>query len=234
MIDIHHHLVYGVDDGPRVFDETCSMVREACRQGVTEIIATPHATPGEVRFPYADFTDHLGEVADWCRAQKLDVKIHAGCEILYTDATLRLLEEKQIPTLGGTSYVLVEFSPDVSFERLCAAARMLGSAGYLSVFAHVERYRCLRSTKLLEELHDAYQVVMQVNANTVLGAGFLTKHWLHRAMRARLIDVIATDAHNLSTRRCRFAECYQALESAYGTRTARRLCQLQPEEILYG
>lgn len=224
FIDIHQHLIYGVDDGAENPEQARQMILQASRQGVAHIIATPHAVPGIKPFPLQQCAARLRELNAWCRAQGLQTKLHPGAEIFYTSETPRFLADGRIPTLAGTRCVLVEFSPGANRHHLKTAARKLANTGYRPVFAHIERYRALRSLAFLEELHEEYQVVMQVNHGLFLRRqNFLTRYWLARAMGAGLIDVVASDAHNLQQRPCRLKACHDAIANAYGSDTARRL-----------
>lgn len=233
LVDIHQHLLYGVDDGSKTLGDAQAMLRRACEQGVTHLVLTPHATPGEEKFPAEECSYQFQELQVWCDQEELPILLYSGAEILYTDATVRALTDMTVPTLAGTRHVLVEFLPTVTWEELQGAARRLGSVGYSPVFAHVERYRCLRSLDRLAELHDDYQVITQVNANTFLRKkGFLENRWLRMAMEEELIDVAASDAHGMSFRPCQLGECYREIKKTYGTDMARRLCVEYPGYII--
>lgn len=235
LVDIHHHLLYGVDDGARTARDMLCMLTNAQAQGISHIIATPHAIPGEKEFPMERCRRHLAMVQEMCRENGFLMDIHLGAEIFYSESALRLLAEGRIPTLAGTKYVLVEFAPDVKFDELCQAARRLGNMGYQSIFAHVERYRCLRRMKHLEQLHEEYQVLCQTNAHTVLRKqGFFERRWLRSAIESGLIDMAASDAHNVNGRRCRLGECYRELQDSFGEDIAQRLCVENPGSILEG
>ena len=230
--DVHHHLLWGVDDGPKTFEETQQMIYEMVQEDVQYVIATAHATPGRVRFPAETYFEHLRQAQQWCAANGLEVMIYPGSEIFYTSNTARLLREGQIPTLAQGRWVLVEFSPEAPYERLKEAARTLGMAGYNVLFAHVERYRCLRNLKRMAELHDNYDVTMQMNASTVLAKKrFWEKGRFRKIITSGWIDMIATDAHNTTTRRCCMAECYEALKQEYGWETAEELCVEGPKLV---
>lgn len=233
LVDIHHHLIYGIDDGPSYFRETQQMILRACKVGVAHLIATSHAHPGVEDFPYEKYMGNLRMAQDWCLKNGLDIRLYPGSEIFYTDMTARLLDERRIPTLANSRYVLVEFSPGDNYERISGAMRTLGSVGYWPVLAHAERYECLRNIKRLRELHDDYQVIIQVNARTILTPnGFMTKRWLHKAFASDLVDIAASDAHNMDARRCRMGKCYQHLAETFGEERAQALCIDNPMQIL--
>lgn len=225
LIDIHEHLLYGMDDGPKKRSGMYRMLEQAAGQGVAEIVATPHVTPGVRSFDRAQYQKALQEARDYCLKQGLEITIHEGAEILYTDQACRLLVKGDLPTMAGSDCVLVEFSPDVRYEALCEALSRLLSHGYRPILAHVERYRCLviwppRAEKLKKDM----EVFFQVNCSTVIeGKGFLVRRFVDRMMRGELIDALASDAHGTSSRPNRLRRAWVIARKKYGAAYARRL-----------
>ena len=233
FMDIHHHLLYGMDDGPKDCRKMYAMLRRAASQGISRIVATPHITPGVYHFDRSQYDLALREAADYCSRMGLNIALYEGAEILYTGQTCRLLREGKVPTLAGTDRVLVEFSPDVRFEELHEALDHLLCSGYLPVVAHVERYRCLvmhpaRAERLKREM----TVYFQVNCGAILDdRGFFERRFINRLMRKHLIDAVATDAHNTSSRSARMYDAWRELKFEYGASYARRLTD---GSLLYG
>lgn len=225
FVDIHQHLVYGVDDGAQSFAEMQEMLRTAVSEGVSDVVCTSHATPGVYRFPADDYLRHVEKARMWCQEEGLPIRLHTGCEVLYTDASARLAREGHFPTLAGTWNLLVEFSPDAEYKRLCEAARQLGNAGFTVLYAHVERYQALHSLKRVQELREEYGVLMQMNTHTVTARkGFFADRWVRHMLENGYIDCVGTDAHNTSSRPCRMQQCHEALTAKYGQEYADELC----------
>ena len=225
FVDLHHHLIYGVDDGAQSSEDMQKMILRAAGEGIADIVCTSHVTPGIEPFPMEKYLAHLSEAQAYIAEQDIEMRLHPGCEVLYTDASARLLREGQFPTLARNDVVLVEFSPDASFRQFTDAATSFGMAGYAVLYAHVERYDALRSLKNVRKLRDEFGVYMQMNTNTVIGKkGFFTERWVRHMLEDGYIDCVATDAHNLSSRRCRMQECYKVLAEKYGEDFAEELC----------
>ena len=197
----------------------------AVDEGITDIVCTSHATPGITPFPTEKYLAHFAQAQQWCSENQLPITLHTGCEILYTDASPHLLKEGHYPSLAETWTVLVEFSGDVPYSRMCEAARLFGNAGFTVIFAHVERFDPMRNFKHVRELREEYGVYMQMNANTVLKKkGFFADRWTRKMLDEGYIDCIATDAHNTTSRPCRMRECFEKLKASYGVEAAEELC----------
>ena len=233
FVDIHHHLIHGLDDGARTFEDTQAMLRTAYKNGVKEIAATSHVSPGIERFFLKVYRERLAMAQRWSDEQGFDIRICFGSEVFYTASTERLLTEGYIPTLNGTFNILVEFNPNETYAKIRDAVRRLGNAGYTVVIAHVERNNAFRKIKNIIDLKEQLSALIQINANTIFSPkGFWQKLWLKRVMNQGLCDVIASDAHNASTRKCRMKACYERLKTEWGTEIADNLCVHNPAAIL--
>lgn len=225
FVDLHHHLIYGVDDGAHSLNMMKDMILRAADEGVTDLVCTSHVTPGYKPFPNERYFAHMDEAKEFIYAQGLDLWLYPGSEVLYTDASARLLQERHFPTLADTEMVLVEFSQDVTLRQLEAAATSFRVAGYSVLFAHVERYEVLRNLKNVRRLREQFGVYMQMNTNTIINKkSFITGRWVKHMLTDGYIDCVATDAHNLSSRLCKMRKCYEMLAEKYGTDKADELC----------
>ncbi len=211
------------------------MLRASAAAGVTEICCTTHCRPGHREFPRQAYAERLEALRDFVWREDLRIELHAGCEIMYTSEAAAALRHGLIPTLGGTGNVLVEFMPETPWGMIQHAVREMGNAGFGVVAAHVERYACLRQEfSWLEELKDM-GAALQMNAEAVLRShGFLGDRWARRALKTGLIDVVASDMHNISSRRQNMREAWEILRKDYGESRAAELTELNPRKILTG
>ena len=235
FIDIHHHLIHGIDDGARDFAGTERMIRDAAANQVHAIISTPHMTPGIEPFPDALYHSRLKEACAWIKAQGIDLALYPGAEILYTPSTPHMLAEGRVPTLADSGLVLLEFLPDCSFEEMENAGKSVARAGYVPVFAHIERCMCLRKPGQVRRLRETSGALMQVNANTVLlKQGFFRRRYLNALFENALVDFIASDSHDLLGRENRMAEAFAQLAAQYGEGMARALTYRNAEKLILG
>lgn len=233
FMDIHQHILYDMDDGPRTLESSFLQLRAASADGIAHIIATPHVTPGRDPFDLPAYHYKLKVLNTLCRERGLLVTVHPGAEILYTEETLRCLQAGMVPTLVNSRYVLLEFLPQASFDRLYTAARKLANAGFVPIFAHVERYEALmKDIKRVDDLRNELNVRIQVNCSTILQPrGLRMRRLLRSLLENGCVDYVATDAHNRTTRPINMGLCYQELERLYGRKTAIALTGANQQEI---
>lgn len=233
FVDIHHHLLHGIDDGPGSYEETVEMLTRAVKQGVRHVAATPHMQPGLVEFDEELYRKRLDAAREYVRENDLPIRIWSGAEVFYTTLTPVFLQQGRIPTLGESWNVLVEFDPEDSYETILRGADAIGNAGYTMVLAHAERYRALRWGDRLARLKEENPVVVQMNATSVLRdhEGWRNR-WIRRMFSEGVVDVIATDAHNISTRACTMGKCAKEISRLYGEEMARLLCVVNPRSVL--
>ncbi len=231
LTDIHHHVLYGLDDGPKTYEEMAAMLRVAHENGVTTLIATPHVTPGVDAFQYELMMERLKEAQAYCEAMGFPLKVLPGAEILYTPAIINALMDRKLPTLAGTQYVLVEFSPNLKYGEVETAVKKLIRFGYRPILAHVERYRCLRRRGRLAQLREKYKVYYQINCNSLLGNGGLrVKRFARYALEEGQLDYVASDAHDVQARKCRMQEAFRFLCKHKDQRFANRCMRTSMSE----
>lgn len=149
IIDMHAHILPGIDDGSRDWDESRRMLEESYRQGIRYIVATPHYSRSGLPSGIYELAERLKEEAHNIAP---DFMTGLGQETYYHEGLVDHLREGKALTLEGSQYVLVEFDPQVSYEKMYQAIRKLTMARYIPVIAHVERYTCLRQGTNLSEI----------------------------------------------------------------------------------
>lgn len=230
--DLHHHIVYGLDDGPRHFAESVRMVRAARADGISRIVATTHAYAGIERFNLPLYLQRLGEIQAWCAANEPGLQIYPGCEVYYTESAVRLLQEGKLPTLAGSRFVLTEFDINIAFDHLFHAFRQLQKAGFLPILAHCERYACLvKMPQHLTQLKQTVDVRFQINARTLVRTPFHLRKFIRFMFRENLLSFVATDAHNTTSRPVCLTKAHTALVKTLGQQQADALCGLNQDEI---
>ena len=228
FVDIHHHLLYGLDDGPAAFHQMAGMLRAAHEDGIAAIIATPHAAPGFRPFDGALAERRVEEARTYCRENALALEVYPGAEVLVTRQIFSA-PLTRVPTLAGTRYMLLEFAPGADYALAERAVRSLMHCGRFPVVAHVERCRFL--TARPERLYRLRRMgaLFQINCAALLDGGWFNLGWL---IREGLIDFAATDAHDTTARECRMRSAYRTLERIAGIRCALKLTSGNARERL--
>ncbi len=207
-LDMHCHILPGVDDGSRSMDMSMAMLDFAYEEGIRAIIFTPHYHGGYVETERTVIDETFEELNKHSRKLHPDLKLFIGNEIYYYPSVPEWIEEGRVHTLADSDYVLLEFSTPVEKRELLEAVQNLCSHGYYPVLAHVERYDCLvRDPFYVGELIDngAY---IQVNSRTVTGEGGMKiKHFVKRLLKEEWIHFIGTDAHSMGGRKPEIADC---------------------------
>ena len=198
MIDIHMHLVPGVDDGAENMEMSLVMMARAMEQGISQIIATPHS---EV-FRYSKeggkiiFKRLVDKVSIVCP----DMKLYLGCEVYCESGimaeVLEALDSGRYPTMNGTKYVLMEFSQWVYPENTVPCVDAMVNAGYKPIIAHIERYKYLRDNMDLVNQFRERSALIQLNAYSLFDEmDDSIKNWARRLVQERKVDFLGTDAH---------------------------------------
>lgn len=234
FLDVHHHILYGLDDGPENEAEMDRMLEAASEDGTGLIFATPHIFPGKRPFSMADYQRTLEKANVYCRRKRLPLKVLGGAEICFTDAAVRLLDEGKIPTMNGTRFVLTEWSPHEGTEEIVRGIGTLCGAGYIPIIAHVERLRALRGKwALIEKLRDTYDLRIQMDCEAVpQGAGLFLPSFARDALKRGIVDYVASDAHDVNGRRSQMRQTYETIKRKWDAGLAERLMSGNAEELL--
>ena len=215
--DIHQHLMFGMDDGPEQYEGSKAMLLAAAQGGIARVCVTPHAVPGIIPFDINLYYQKLDQLQTEC-AEPNGVQLYPGAEVFYTDMARRHLDDKRVPTLNDTEYVLLELDPNSSYRVMFDALSDLSSAGYVPVLAHVERYHCLVSVpRRMNELKKRFEIRFQMNCYTITRKnGLMVSRFLKRVLNDGLIDAIATDAHNANRRLDQMPAAHKIVSEKYG------------------
>lgn len=232
-VDLHCHILPGIDDGARNMAQSQRMLRMAAEDGIRTVIATPHHKAHRQSATPETVTQLVAQLQNWLDEEKIPIKLYTGNEILYRHETDNLLEAKQVCTLADSFYVLVEFSPKDDYSYIKHGVQEILMAGYAPIVAHIERYDALAShIDHIEELVDmgAY---MQVNASSVEGHhGFWEKRKILRWIKEGLVHFVGTDAHDEEHRIPQISKSAQVVAKKCGEDVAHRIYVEHPQYIL--
>lgn len=238
MIDIHSHIIFGVDDGPKTLEESLSLIEVAHHQGVETIVATSHRRKGMFETSETVIFNHYLQLKKAVKEKFPAVTLLYGGELYYTKSLLQKLEARLVPLLENTSYVLVEFSQATSWKTIREAVNDIALIGLTPLIAHAERYDALAYQKdKISELI-AKGAYIQVNSNHVLKPALFGDRARVYKKRAKFllgmdaVHCVASDMHNLEKRPPFMAEAYREIAKTYGLEKAEELFVTNPRLLI--
>lgn len=232
IIDIHSHILPGVDDGAKTMEEALGTLMEAQRQGIEKIIVTPHYHPGRYIVTPAQIREKLALLSAECRTRNICVELYPGQECFYHSGMSDALLNGKALTMAGSRYVLVEFEPDCLYSYMASGLRELQSCGYRPILAHFERYRCLREWERLDELKER-GTLLQMNFDTLLfgGSVFHRNPW-KKAIENGLVDYLGSDCHGTHFRPLETAKAVRRLTAWINPASADELLHERAADLL--
>ena len=236
MVDIHCHILPGVDDGACNMDEAIEMARMAYRSGVTDLVATPHFTGNMEDLPRLELIgESFRSMIEALREAKVPLRLHQGAEILCTPQTPELAQLHRLPTLGKGNYVLAEFFFDESFDYMDTMLADIADAGYRIVVAHPERYGAIQHDPRLLRRWGRMGYVLQMNKGSVLGAfGPRAKTAANEILEQGMAHLFASDAHSYHRRTPHMTQLREWVKERCDDRYAQILLERNPRRVLEG
>src|ERR1700761_2923786 len=236
MIDIHHHLLPGLDDGARTLDVSLAMVEIAIADGITHIACTPHSSHRYFFDPEHNATA-FAELQDAVHQRFGDqITLGLGCDFhLMFDNIEDAQRHPTRYTINGHNYLLVEFPDTTIAPNTPQTFYQLSLSGMTPIITHPERNPILaRQPERMAEWLKAGALI-QITASSLTGrfgpmaeqsAGWLLDHhWVH---------FIATDAHNTQSRPPLLRPAFDLVTEHYDLATAERLGITNPRAAFYG
>ena len=238
MIDIHSHIVFDVDDGPKSLEESLNLISESYRQGVRTLVSTSHRRKDMFETPEEKIHANFLRVKEAAEKKFPDLSILYGGELYYTEDLRQKLEKNLVPTMDSSRYALIEFSMTTPWRDMHQALTKVLMLGITPLVAHIERYNAL------ENKPDRVQEIInmgcytQVNSNHVLKPklfGDKEKVFKQRGryfLEANLVHCIASDMHNLDKRPPYMKEAYDLVTKTYGQARAQALFNENMQALL--
>lgn len=233
FIDIHTHILPGVDDGSRSMDQTIRMLHLAHAQQIDTIIATSHYAVGAKNIPPEELMSLKDRVQEEARKINKDMRILLGHELYYSDSIRDMLKAKQALTLAGSRYILVEFSPKESYNTMYKGLAGLIQAGYIPIIAHIERYHCVHKKDHL--INDLVRMgcYIQMNCNSLSGGIFDRAVRRNRKLlKLGLVHLLGSDCHDDKIRVPNIGTTVNILQGRYEVELLDRVLYRNPACII--
>jgi protein-tyrosine phosphatase len=228
MIDIHSHLLPGIDDGAKSWEETLEMCRLAEQDGVTHMVATPHAN-----YEYCYDRARHQSLLEELRVRAPGLSFSLGCDFHLSYENIEdALDHPERYTIGDTRYLLVELSEYSTFN-VAKTLVHLRTAGMMPIVTHPERNRViLGEPGLLNRFSDA-GCLFQITANSLTGFwGRRTQRMAKEMLRQNMVHFIASDAHGVKGRPPGLSAARDVAARIIGEDAAEKLVNANPEAVL--
>ena len=237
MIDLHTHILPGIDDGPTDWDQSMELARALSGAGVTAVAATSHIKPPTWNNRSETLAELRGELKDRLRAESIPLEIHPGAEQWGCGSVLDRLVKGRGQPYGTGSAVLLEFHPIEGPRLFEQRLDFLWEHDIVVVLAHVERYKIFEGRQGFSRLSRLVDkgLVAQVNLGS-LGRGF---GWSRggaakKMVRAGLVGLVCGDCHRAQDVPPAYDRGLKALEKIGGSEAVERLLTRNPKRLLEG
>ena len=235
FVDIHCHLLPGIDDGAKSWDESLAMARMAVADGIGTIVVTPHQLGGFAQNHGAAIRERTEELAGRLAEHDIPLSVLPGADVRIEPGMIALVQQGEVLSLADhRRHILLELPHELYFplDRLLAE---LSAAGMVGILSHPERNAgIMAKPAIVGPLVDA-GCLMQITAGSLLGTfGPQSQSVAERLAADGLVHFVSTDAHGLKSRRPRLAAAHQRMAELVGPVLADQCCRDNPAAVAAG
>lgn len=233
MIDLHCHMLPGLDDGACDLETSLEMARMAVADGVTVVACTPHIRPGLYHNTGAQILAATDRLREALQQSRIALELVCGADAHMSVRFTEKLAKREIPTLASSRYVLVEPPDHVAPIRLEQFFFEILIAGYMPILTHPERLRWISDRYQTIERLSRYGVWMQITAGSLTGNfGREPRYWAERMLADGHVHLLATDAHDTHRRAPDLSKGREAAARRVGEREATHMVLTRPRGVI--
>lgn len=233
MIDIHSHVIPGIDDGSSSVDETFNMIQEAKQAGFTDIILTSHFLVGHYETEPSEMVFWKNKLQDVLSMQDISVNLHSGMEIYISNQMEELIENKRLLTLANSRYMLIELPMGSTVKYLDHVIYTLESLGIIPIIAHPERYKYVQDNPEIVKEYKDKGTLLQCNYASILGFyGNTAKKTVKKLLKGNYVDFLGSDCHKQNQIFTLIPEAVKKIKKVIGENEFEKISTLNPKKIL--
>ena len=222
MVDIHSHILFGVDDGAKDIEESIELLKQAVSVGYTDIVCSSHYYIG--LYENSNYLINFNILKEEIKKLEIPINIYLGNEFNLDSEYFS--HKDKINKINNGKYFLVEIKSNIIYSICKDFFQMLLEKGVTPIFAHIERYNQIRVEELIEL--SQIGVVLQMNLGSAVGELPKVKYLLEN----RYIDIIATDTHKYGKRDYNIKEKLDKLKSIVGDEYFQLLTEINPKKVI--
>ncbi|WP_438347587.1 tyrosine-protein phosphatase [Paenibacillus sp. FA6] len=217
MIDIHCHILPGIDDGPQQLEQAIGLARAAVAEGITTLIATPHHLNGRYNTP----TEVMMQAVDMFKHEllqhRIPLRVEPGQEVHVHPGWIDEFYRGNLCTLANSRYMLLEFPARQVPPNLQDVLHELKVKGIIPILAHPERNsEVVNSIKVTNELLEQ-GVLFQITAHSIVGLfGKRVQKWCFHLCKKNQLHFISSDAHDVVRRNFVMQKSYDRIGKLFG------------------
>lgn len=235
MVDLHAHILMGVDDGSQSMEESLQMAHMAADSGVRAVVMTPHCNIPDIFDNYDSDSLRLRfqKLRDAVAAAGIPLELYPGMEVFGRENLAELMRNGQLIPINDGRYLLVEFEFGEEPDWMTFLLEEILQEGYTPLVAHPERYDCIQAEPNLAYHWVRMGCALQANKGSVLGRfGRRVQRTVMPLLEHELVACVASDAHHADFRTPDMGELAGYLERTFGIECVQLLLEDNPERIL--
>lgn len=233
MVDLHSHIIYGVDDGAKNIDTSIQILKEAKKAGFTDIILTPHYLKNYYEQKKSQIERKIREIEKRLNEENIKINLYQANEVYITDDMVELINNGTISTINNSKYILFELPMSVETFNLKSVIYSLFENGNIPIIAHPERYTYIQENpnKLLEFIEDG--VLFQLNLGSILGEyGKKAKKTAQKLLKHNMVHFLGTDTHRTNMIYNRINEAIEELKKILKEEQIGNLLENNAKKVL--
>jgi protein-tyrosine phosphatase len=233
MIDLHCHILPGIDDGAANLGISLGMAQASVADGVSVLACTPHILPGLYHNAGPQIASAVQHLRDALGQEGIPLRLVAGADIHMVPDLIAGLRSGRIPSIAGSRYVLIEPPHHTAPPQLESFFFNLLVEGFVPILTHPERLNWLQSRyEVIRQLVRA-GVWMQITSGSLTGAfGRNAQYWAHRMLDEGCVHILATDAHDTDRRPPDLSRGRDAAAALVGIEEAEHLVRTRPLGVI--
>ncbi len=234
MLDIHTHVLPGLDDGARDFDESLEIIKKYINNGYDGVIATPHHYRGRYIPSKEEIIKSRDLLLNQLKKLKIDFDIYLGNEIFFEENTINELENKEVFTIAGSRYILIEFPFLGKINYAHSLIYQIQLSGFMPIIAHVERYQVTEEEfEFMEKIYNA-GALFQVNLSSLKDPSSKEYKLVNKILDRDMVQFVATDTHSLNKRNPDVKDELNYLKNKMGERWYQEVVIDNPYKVING
>lgn len=231
-VDMHTHIIPGVDDGSRSIEDSVRMLQMAYDEGVRTMYATSHYGSGKEHYDSEKLLDRYHQVEEAAKnTGEEGIRLILGNEVTYSSGIVDALNSGDALTMGDSRYVLVEFDYGASYKSIYKGLQQFINAGYRPILAHIERYYCL--VKKYDDIASLREMgaALQINAASVIPKLSSEAKFCRKLIADGYIHFLGSDCHSPEWRPPVMKSAIEVLKKKTPEKYLDRILYRNPEKL---